>query len=635
MATASDHEQYQLELINRARLDPAGEAQRLGQGLNDGLSPGRISADPKQPLAFAETLIDAARGHSLWMLDNDIFSHNGQGGSSPGDRMRAAGYEFTGSWTWGENIAYRGTTGGLPVTAFVESTYEGLFESPGHRTNLLGDAFQEVGLGIRTGTFERFNAVMVTQNFARSGQKSFVTGVAYDDADGDDFYSPGEGRSGLRVTLDAVGRAPISTDTSAAGGYQQQVQAGTYDVTFSGAGLALPLSLSVEIADENVKLDVIDGSVVASSVDALMGENLEDLVLLGVADLRASGNVLNNRITGNRGDNALDGAAGDDTLIGSGGDDLLNGGEGRDTALYLGNQADYRVSTSGQETTIQALRGEDGVDRLSGIELIQFADATLEVVLPGGEPPSEPSEEEEPPVAEDPEPEPEEPPVAEDPDPEPEEPPVAEDPEPEPEEPPVAEDPEPGPEEPPVAEDPEPEPEEPPVAEEPDPEPEEPPVAEDPGPEPEEPPVAENPGPDPDEDPLGGGHCPWRVADGPSPWWSWRPGGGRLSLEDLFEGGRWPSTRTRGRWERQETESDDQQNGDAGRLTLADLLDDGLDGFSRNAWRPSGRFTIRAADGNEEGQDSGREWTGAYDLRVQAGFDGGPNIEAVVIIDYV
>ena len=611
MATASDHEQYQLELINRARLDSAGEAQRLGQGLNDGLSPGRISADPKQPLAFAETLIDAARGHSLWMLHNDIFSHTGQGGSSPGDRMRAAGYDFTGSWTWGENIAYQGTTGGLPVTAFVESTYEGLFESPGHRTNILGEAFQEVGLGIRTGTFDRFNAVMVTQNFASSGQKTFVTGVAYDDADGDDFYSPGEGRDGLRVTFETAGRAPVSTDTSAAGGYQQQLQAGTYDVTFSGAGLAVPLGVSVEVGDENVKLDLIDGSVVASSVDAVMGDNLEDLLLLGIADLEAVGNGLDNRITGNRGDNRLDGVAGDDTLIGGGGDDVLNGGEGRDTALYLGNQADYRVSTSGQETTIEALRGTDGVDRLSGIELVQFADATLEIVPPPSDPPSQPVEE--PPVEE-------EPPVVEDPDPEPAPPPA---------EPLVAEEPEP--EEPPVAED--PDPEEPPVAEE--PEPEEPPVAEEPDPEPAEPSVAEDPGDEPSDDPIAGGGCPWRVADGPTPWWFGQRGGGRLSLEDLFEGGRWWPSRTRGRAEREEQEDDDQQNSDGGRLTLADLLGGQLDGFSPRPRRFGGRFRDREENDDDAGSAGERTWSGTLDVRLQNGFDDGPSIEIVTVTDYV
>ena len=45
------------------------------------------------------------------MLDKDVFSHTGVNGSDPGDRMEAAGYQFTGNWRWGENISWRGSTG--------------------------------------------------------------------------------------------------------------------------------------------------------------------------------------------------------------------------------------------------------------------------------------------------------------------------------------------------------------------------------------------------------------------------------------------------------------------------------------------------------------------------------------------
>src|SRR5690349_7486538 len=101
MAQPTAYEQYFLELVNRARLDPAGEAARFGMGLNDGLAAGTISATPKQPLASNPALLDAADAHSAWTLATDTFSHTGANGSSPGDRMGAAGYAFSGSWSWG------------------------------------------------------------------------------------------------------------------------------------------------------------------------------------------------------------------------------------------------------------------------------------------------------------------------------------------------------------------------------------------------------------------------------------------------------------------------------------------------------------------------------------------------------
>src|SRR3569832_2389389 len=104
-------DQFLIELINRARLNPAKEAARLGIDVNQGLSQGQITATPKQPLAFDPALTDSARGHAQWMLEEKNYNKTGAGGSSPGDRMADAGYEFTGNWRWGENISWRVSTG--------------------------------------------------------------------------------------------------------------------------------------------------------------------------------------------------------------------------------------------------------------------------------------------------------------------------------------------------------------------------------------------------------------------------------------------------------------------------------------------------------------------------------------------
>ena len=46
-------EQYFLELVNRGRANPVGEAARFGIDLNEGLPSGTIPSDPAQPLAPA------------------------------------------------------------------------------------------------------------------------------------------------------------------------------------------------------------------------------------------------------------------------------------------------------------------------------------------------------------------------------------------------------------------------------------------------------------------------------------------------------------------------------------------------------------------------------------------------------
>ncbi|WP_185711682.1 hypothetical protein [Conchiformibius steedae] len=72
---------------------------------------------------------------------------------------------------------------------------------------------------------------------------------------------------------------------------------------------------------------------VYSSVDYTLGDNLENLTLLGAA-LQGTGNALNNQLTGNNLDNTLNGGAGNDVLQGGGGKDVLTGGAGNDQFVF-------------------------------------------------------------------------------------------------------------------------------------------------------------------------------------------------------------------------------------------------------------------------------------------------------------
>lgn len=100
---------------------------------------------------------------------------------------------------------------------------------------------------------------------------------------------------------------------------------------------------------------------VQSSVDFVLPERVEDLLLLGELDLRGEGNTLNNQIFGNDGDNRLFGHVGDDSLYGAAGHDVLSGGTGQDS-LYGGDGDDRLKGDLGHDT----LYGGAGDDRLQG-----------------------------------------------------------------------------------------------------------------------------------------------------------------------------------------------------------------------------------------------------------------------------
>src|SRR5690606_13578974 len=121
--------------------------------------------------------------------------------SSPGDRMAAAGYVFSGSWSWGENIAMRYGFGIAMNSDEALIQHNQLFLSPGHRQNLLYGTFREIGAGHSVGAWEGMPGVTTTQKFAKSGNDLFLVGVAFTDLDGDDFYDPGEGLGGISVQI--------------------------------------------------------------------------------------------------------------------------------------------------------------------------------------------------------------------------------------------------------------------------------------------------------------------------------------------------------------------------------------------------------------------------------------------------
>ncbi|GGY73852.1 hypothetical protein GCM10011613_18930 [Cellvibrio zantedeschiae] len=255
-----------VELINRARFDPAAEAARYGIGLNDGITGAQLTADRKPPLAHNLFLIDSARTHSQWMLDNDIFSHTGAADSTPTERMMAAGYVFAGAWSSGENIAWAGTTAPtINLTQYALVHHEGLFKSPGHRVNILGTSFREIGVGQNQGMFlnngTNYLSSMLTENFARSGNSYYLSGVVYDDTNNNKFYDVGEGLE--RVTISTNGK---SYPVYASGAYSIPLSNGTYDLVITGGPLGSIMNYRVQINNANVKLDVIKTGATAEVV---------------------------------------------------------------------------------------------------------------------------------------------------------------------------------------------------------------------------------------------------------------------------------------------------------------------------------------------------------------------------------
>ena len=121
--------------------------------------------------------------------------------------------------------------------------------------------------------------------------------------------------------------------------------------------------------------------LVNSFVNYAIEPNIENLTLLGSADLTATGNDLNNTINGNAGNNQISGGNGKDFLLGGDGSDLLFGGLGNDS-MQGGNGDDRLVGGAGTDE----LTGGAGADRFIFDSLTVSTDRdTIRDFVPGAD----------------------------------------------------------------------------------------------------------------------------------------------------------------------------------------------------------------------------------------------------------
>ncbi|HEV2746744.1 MAG TPA: CAP domain-containing protein [Allosphingosinicella sp.] len=402
-----------VELINRFRMDPDGEFDRLlgADASADIITAmhffGVLSAALRTqlgglaevaPLAWNSALADAAHGHNAAMIRADQQTHQAPGERTLGDRIKAAGYIYS---TVGENVSAFSSNifqghGALVIDWGYDredlsngrllsdwrARGDGMQDPAGHRKNLMSGNFTEIGIAATAednGATE-VGPLVITQDLGNrfDYQPQFV-GVVINDLDNDDFYDVGEGLGGVTITLEGE-RTTYTTTSWASGGWQIAVPAGTYTITFSGRGLGGTVTQTATLGRSNVKVDAeaadATGGVPTSGNDALQGTSGADrIAALGGNDV-VRGLAGNDQLLGSAGDDRLYGEAGHDTLDGGSGANRLWGGSG-DDIFVLRSSADAITEAAGEGTdTVRAYVGhtlganvENGVAMVGGLTL--------------------------------------------------------------------------------------------------------------------------------------------------------------------------------------------------------------------------------------------------------------------------
>lgn len=108
--------------------------QRVRHGLSELESEARLEA--------------AAQAHAEDMVERRFFAHDTPEGRRPEDRALDAGYP-TKHYSSGENLAW-----GTGLEASPVEIVDGWMNSPGHRANILRNAFTQIGVGVVPGVPE-------------------------------------------------------------------------------------------------------------------------------------------------------------------------------------------------------------------------------------------------------------------------------------------------------------------------------------------------------------------------------------------------------------------------------------------------------------------------------------------------
>ncbi len=290
-ADPTPEQQFWLELMNRMRLDPAGELERLVHFSAPGVWDTVKSDDPSvqfaldfygtdaavlasqwtslsaaPPLAWSASLANSAVSYSNLMVQTDQQSHT-LDGLSLQDRILGGGYSAQylelgeSLFASVQNVVHGhsgfaidwGDDDGNPGNGFGTG-----IQTPAlHREVMMDRLIKEVGIGFQSiaipgGNLIATGPLVVTQHFGSqyrfTGSQyvsdTIVTGVVYADTLlADDFYTPGEGLAEVMIEVWDSFTATLITSglTNSAGGFnliaQDLILGRTYAVRALDTGL--------------------------------------------------------------------------------------------------------------------------------------------------------------------------------------------------------------------------------------------------------------------------------------------------------------------------------------------------------------------------------------------------------------
>ncbi|OCC14264.1 Proline-rich protein [Dissulfuribacter thermophilus] len=263
-------EQEILYLINLARSKPFLMAEFLGMDVERLREIAGVWFPVFErgipPVVPNNVLREAALGHSDDMLTRLYYEYNTPEGITPFDRIVERGYSPS---FVAEHIGLLVLEKFLPGHDMAQSLFQNLFIdelTPGRYIGpvIFNPQAKEIGIGLigaqlNLPGFGEKQVYVITCDFAADLQdrRPAITGVVYEDCNGDGLYTAGEGLGG--VTIQVKGAEKLyETTTWGAGGYVLRPDSGgLYELTATGGELGDRVERRlVPLGKDNVEVDI-------------------------------------------------------------------------------------------------------------------------------------------------------------------------------------------------------------------------------------------------------------------------------------------------------------------------------------------------------------------------------------------
>ncbi|MEZ5744265.1 MAG: tandem-95 repeat protein [Sphingomonadaceae bacterium] len=194
-----------------------------------------------------------------------------------------------------------------------------------------------------------------------------LTGVAFEDFNGNGILDKGEATAGIRISAPS-GRRQTNVD----GEYSMFASTGVTKMVWDEGPIQDIIKIDVTIGQTDAMVNLINTNIVETNASVRVTGQVQTIIGTGTNGLTLEGDAHDQTIKGTSGNDTLLGQGGNDYLAGNGGNDNIFGGDGFDVAVFNGSLSQFGVTQVNDQFIVSG--NGQGTDKTTSVEVLRFSD---------------------------------------------------------------------------------------------------------------------------------------------------------------------------------------------------------------------------------------------------------------------